>query len=39
MKAIVSEMVKTWDDVIKEFEDDILPKLRAGRSSKAFSTS
>lgn len=23
MKAVVSEMVKTWDDVIKEFEDDI----------------
>ena len=39
MKAIISEMVKTWGDVIKEFEDDILPKLRADRSSKAFSTS
>lgn len=30
MKAIVSEMVKTWDDVIKEFENNILPKMRAG---------
>lgn len=28
MKAIVSEMVKTWDDVIKEFEDDILDIVR-----------